>query len=165
MGYHTSNYTGDEIRTILSIRANEEEVELTGDALALLTKIGQETSLRYASNLISVAQQISLKKRASQVELQDIKRAYMLFLDSDRSVQYLEKHSSQYIDDFGNVVIGKGDNEHESEEKVDKKDDGSENEKSMYSLYTPFCIYTRKQSFSFLTTSFRIQNQCNNHSI
>lgn len=50
----------------------------------------------------------------------------MLFLDSDRSVQYLEKHSSQYIDDFGNVVIGKGDNEHESEEKVDKKDDGSE---------------------------------------
>ena len=115
----------DEVH-MLSIRANEEEVELTGDALALLTKIGQETSLRYASNLISVAQQISLKKRASQVELQDIKRAYMLFLDSDRSVQYLEKHSSQYIDDFGNVVIGKGDNEHESEEKVDKKDDGSE---------------------------------------
>ena len=104
---HTSSYSADEIRTILSIRANEEEVELSGDALALLTKIGQETSLRYAANLISVSQQISLKKKNKNVDLQDIKRAYMLFLDADRSVQYLEENSSQYIDDSGNVTIGK----------------------------------------------------------
>ncbi|EGW29932.1 uncharacterized protein SPAPADRAFT_63555 [Spathaspora passalidarum NRRL Y-27907] len=103
---HTTSYSGDEIRTILSIRANEEEVDLTGDALALLTKIGQETSLRYASNLIAVSQQIAAKKRNTSVELQDIKRAYMLFLDSDRSVQYLEENSSQYIDDSGNVTFG-----------------------------------------------------------
>ncbi|CAI5760258.1 unnamed protein product [Candida verbasci] len=103
---HTTNYSSDEIRTILSIRSSEEECELSSDALALLTKIGQETSLRYASNLISVSQQISLKKRQSQIELQDIKRAYMLFLDSDRSVQHVEEHKSQYIDDEGNVKIG-----------------------------------------------------------
>ncbi|EMG47633.1 RVB2 RuvB-like helicase 2 [Candida maltosa Xu316] len=104
---HTTSYSADEIRTILSIRANEEEVELSGDALSLLTKIGQETSLRYAANLISVSQQIALKKKNSTVELQDIKRAYMLFLDSDRSVQYLEENAEQYIDDSGKVTIGK----------------------------------------------------------
>lgn len=98
---HTAPYNVDEIRTILTIRSNEEEVELSGDAIALLTKIGQETSLRYASNLISVAQQISLKRRSNIIELQDIKRGYMLFLDLDRSVQYLEENSGQYIDDKG----------------------------------------------------------------
>lgn len=102
---HTSNYSADEIRTILVIRANEEEVELSADALALLTKIGQETSLRYSSNLISVAQQIALKRRSNVVDLEDIKRSYMLFLDSDRSAQFLEEHSSQFIDDNGKVTF------------------------------------------------------------
>ncbi|CAH2354016.1 ruvB-like helicase 2 [[Candida] railenensis] len=102
---HTAPYNVDEIRTILTIRSNEEEVELSGDAIALLTKIGQETSLRYASNLISVAQQISLKRRSNIIELQDIKRGYMLFLDSDRSVQYLEENSGQYIDDKGTYSV------------------------------------------------------------
>lgn len=106
---HTAPYNADEIRTILLIRATEEEVELTGDALALLTKIGQETSLRYASNLISVSQQIALKRRSNSVDLPDIKRSYMLFLDSDRSVQYLEEFSTQFIDDSGNVTFGTND--------------------------------------------------------
>lgn len=116
---HTSSYNADEIKTILSIRSQEEEIELTGDALALLTKIGQETSLRYASNLLSVSQQISLKRRSSTVELGDIKRAYMLFLDSDRSVQYLEQNKDQYIDNDGKVSIGNG-------SKAESKDDKME---------------------------------------
>lgn len=103
---HTSSYNADEIRTILLIRATEEEVELAPDALALLTKIGQETSLRYASNLISVSQQIALKRRSTIVDLADVKRGYMLFLDADRSVQFVEEFSSQFIDDNGNVTFG-----------------------------------------------------------
>ncbi|ODV80749.1 TIP49-domain-containing protein [Suhomyces tanzawaensis NRRL Y-17324] len=112
---HTSSYSQDEIRTILSIRASEEEIELSADALALLTKIGQETSLRYASNLISVSQQIALKRRSNTVDLPDIKRAYTLFLDSDRSVQYLEEFSSQFIDDNGQVTIGEKKNDDKME--------------------------------------------------
>lgn len=103
---HTSNYTGDEIRTILSIRANEEEVELTADALELLTKIGQETSLRYASNLISVSQQIALKRMSQAVDLVDLKRAYTLFLDSERSVKFVSEFSHKLIDDEGRVTLG-----------------------------------------------------------
>lgn len=103
---HTSNYSADELRTILSIRANEEEAELNADALALLTKIGQETSLRYAANLIAVAQQIALKRRAATIDLPDVKRAYTLFLDSERSVQFVNENSKSFIDDEGNVNLG-----------------------------------------------------------
>lgn len=103
---HTSNYNADELRTILSIRANEEEAELNADALALLTKIGEETSLRYASNLIAVAQQIALKRRAANIDLPDVKRAYTLFLDSERSVQFVNENSKSFIDDEGNVNLG-----------------------------------------------------------
>lgn len=103
---HTANYTADEIRTILSIRANEEEVELTSDALELLTKIGQETSLRYASNLISVSQQIALKRQSQSVDLVDLKRAYTLFLDSERSVKFVSEFSHKFIDEEGRVTLG-----------------------------------------------------------
>ncbi|KAH3674823.1 hypothetical protein WICMUC_003026 [Wickerhamomyces mucosus] len=102
----TTSYSGDEIKQILSIRAQEEEVELNIDALNLLSKIGEETSLRYASNLISVSNQLALKRRSQIVELEDINRSYLLFLDSARSVSYLQEFSDQYIDDSGKVIIG-----------------------------------------------------------
>ena len=102
----TSSYNEEEIKQIISIRAQEEEVDLHPDALNLLTKIGQETSLRYASNLISVSNQLALKRRSDVVELEDINRSYILFLDSARSVAYLQEFSDQYIDDTGNVNIG-----------------------------------------------------------
>jgi len=102
----TSSYNEEEIKQILSIRAQEEEVELNPDALSLLTKIGQETSLRYASNLISVSNQLALKRRSDVVEIEDINRSYILFLDSARSVSYLQEFSDQYIDDSGKVNIG-----------------------------------------------------------
>lgn len=102
----TTPYNDDEIKQILYIRSQEEEVELNPDALNLLTKIGKETSLRYASNLISVSNQLALKRRSDVVELDDINRSYILFLDSSRSVSYLQEFSDQYIDDSGNVTIG-----------------------------------------------------------
>lgn len=106
---HTSNYSADELRTILSIRSTEEEVDLSADGLALLTKIGEETSLRYASNLISVSLQIAAKRRLESVDLVDVKRAYTLFLDSGRSVQFVNEFSSKFIDDNGQVTLGKAD--------------------------------------------------------
>lgn len=102
---HTTAYSEDEIRTILLIRASEEEVDLTPDALALLTKIGAETSLRYALNLISVLQQISFKRRAQAVDLVDVKRAYTIFMDSARSVKYVTENARSFIDNDGNVSL------------------------------------------------------------
>ena len=117
---HTTPNTTDEIKAILLTRATEEEVELSGDALALLTKVGEETSLRYAANLISVSQRIALKRRSNTIDLVDVKRAYMLFLDSDRSVKYLEDFSNQLIDDSGNVSLASKNNKSDDLKTNDK---------------------------------------------
>lgn len=101
----TQSYNEEEIKAILSIRAQEEEVEVSLDGLDLLTKIGTEKSLRYSSNLISVSQQIAQRRKSNVVDVQDIQRAYLLFLDSSRSVKYLQEFESHYIDDKGKVEI------------------------------------------------------------
>lgn len=117
---HTTPNTTEEIKAILLTRATEEEVELSGDALALLTKVGEETSLRYAANLISVSQRIALKRRSNTIDLVDVKRAYMLFLDSERSVKYLEDFSNQLIDDSGNVSLASKNNKSDDLKTNDK---------------------------------------------
>lgn len=101
----TKKYDPSEIKTILTIRTTEEEVEITPEALDLLTNIGSETSLRYSSNLISVSYQIAQKRRSNIVDVKDIQRAYLLFLDSSRSVKFVQEFESQYIDDKGQVNI------------------------------------------------------------
>jgi RuvB-like protein 2 len=83
----THAYSGDEIRQILSIRAQEEEVDVSPDALALLTKIGEETGLRYASNLITTSFLLAQKRKASVVGVDDVQRSFQLFYDSGRSVK------------------------------------------------------------------------------
>lgn len=94
----TEQYNSEEIKQILAIRAKEEEVELHADALAILTKIGQEASLRYAANLIATANAIATKRRSAVVELNDVKRSFSLFLDSKRSVQYLDDDQDMMIE-------------------------------------------------------------------
>lgn len=93
----TEAYNADDIKSILTIRAREEEVELHADALAILTKIGEEASLRYAANLIATASLIAAKRRSPIVELADVKRSYSLFLDAKRSVQFLGEENEELI--------------------------------------------------------------------
>ncbi|KAK9318124.1 TIP49 C-terminus-domain-containing protein [Lipomyces starkeyi] len=92
----TSPYSPKEIREILHIRAQEEEIELI------------ETSLRYAANLIAVAHLVAAKRKANVVDVDDVKRSYTLFLDKDRSVEYLSQYANRYISDSGNVELGSG---------------------------------------------------------
>ena len=66
-------------------RAQEQEVELDPNALSLLTKIGQETSLRYASQLITTSHMIASKRSKKTVTSDDVSRSYKLFLDPKRS--------------------------------------------------------------------------------
>ncbi|KAI8805927.1 ruvB-like 2-like protein [Cladochytrium replicatum] len=93
----TSPYTESEIAKIISIRAEEEDVEMTEDAKEVLTKIGVETSLRYAIHLITAANLVCRKRKGSVVDVEDIKRVYSLFLDEKRSVQYLKEFQDQYM--------------------------------------------------------------------
>jgi RuvB-like protein 2 len=83
----THAYSSEEMKQIISIRAQEEEVDVTPDALALLTKIGQETGLRYASNLITTSDLIRKKRGGPEVTIDDVQRSFALFYDPTRSVK------------------------------------------------------------------------------
>ena len=99
----TQAYGEDEIRQILSIRAQEEEVEVTANALELLTKIGKERGLRYASNLITTSTLLSQKRKADKIDQQDVERSYTLFYDPTRSVQFVSDFEKRFISDEGAV--------------------------------------------------------------
>ncbi|TPX60611.1 hypothetical protein PhCBS80983_g01710 [Powellomyces hirtus] len=93
----TTPYTEKEVKHILSIRCEEEDVDMTDDAKEILTKIGIETSLRYSIHLITAASLVSRKRKATEVDVEDIKRVYSLFLDEKRSVQYLKEYQQQFM--------------------------------------------------------------------
>jgi RuvB-like protein 2 len=104
----THPYSQGDIGEILAIRADEEDVDVTPDALALLTKIGLETGLRYGSNLITTSFLLAQKRKASKVDVRDVERSFKLFYDSGRSVKvcpcnlhlprdpYTNSHHSSY---------------------------------------------------------------------
>lgn len=48
-------------------RCEEEDIEMTDDARELLTKIGHETSLRYAIQLITAASIVCQQRKSTQV--------------------------------------------------------------------------------------------------
>uniref|UniRef100_A0A1I8F832 RuvB-like helicase n=1 Tax=Macrostomum lignano TaxID=282301 RepID=A0A1I8F832_9PLAT len=78
-------YSSSEVKQILKIRCEEEDVEMSEDALTVLTKIGMETSLRYAIQLITTANLVCRKRKGLEVAVEDVKRVYSLFLDERRS--------------------------------------------------------------------------------
>ncbi len=99
----TQPYGEDEIRQILAIRAQEEEVEATPNALELLTKIGKECGLRYASNLITTSTLLAKKRRTEKIDQQDVERSYQLFYDPARSVKFVSEFEKRFIGDEGAV--------------------------------------------------------------
>ncbi|KAI9647198.1 RuvB-like protein 2 [Ciborinia camelliae] len=101
----THPYVKEEIQQILSIRAQEEEVDVSPDALALLTKIGQEAGLRYASNLITTSQLICAKRKAKQIGIEDVQRSFALFFDSARSVKFVTDFEKRLIGEEGDVNL------------------------------------------------------------
>jgi len=125
----TTPYTEEETKRILVIRCEEEDVEMTDDALELLTRIGMETSLRYAIHMIIASSLCATKRKAAEVGIEDIKRVYSLFVDVKRSTQFLMEYQKEFMfnelndddddddddeddeDDEEEEVVGGGDND------------------------------------------------------
>ena len=101
----TQAYGEDELRQILAIRAQEEEVEVSANALELLTKIAKEAGLRYASNLIMTSEMIRIKRKAKEIDQPDVERSYRLFLDPARSVSFISEYEKRFIGDEGTVNL------------------------------------------------------------
>ena len=56
-----------------------------------------ETTLRYALNLISCAQVLARKRKAEQVGVEDLRRAYTYFMDEKRSVEWLKQQQGALV--------------------------------------------------------------------
>jgi RuvB-like protein 2 len=110
----TKPSTKEEIKSILDIRCQEEDVEMTEEAKELLTSIGVDTSLRYAIHLITAAHLVAQKRKANEVDTDDISTVYDLFIDIERSKQFLKEHEKEFmfseIDDDNNYVRNDGNN-------------------------------------------------------
>lgn len=126
----TRPYNEKEIRQILQLRCEEEDVEITETALALLTRIAQETSLRYSIYLITSSAMISTKRRATEVDVEDVKRCYALFADVKRSTQILHDFESEFLFNNTEPVSGENDGDEEDEELMETApaQDGEDNQ-------------------------------------
>jgi RuvB-like protein 2 len=96
----TEPYKDDELRAILEMRCAEEDVTVSEEALQYLTRTAKRKSLRYAMQLITISYLIANRRnKDDEVQQEDVHRALMLFLDTQRSSDALrhEKHESVYI--------------------------------------------------------------------
>ena len=82
----TQPYEEKDMKQILKIRCEEEDSEMQEDALVVLTRISMETSLRYAIQLITVANLVARKRKAMEVnELKFVVRRAWSFVLTFRS--------------------------------------------------------------------------------
>ncbi|KAK3928435.1 RuvB-like 2 [Frankliniella fusca] len=93
----TKPYEEKELKEILKIRCEEEDCEMSDDALTVLTRIAGETSLRYAIQLITTSGLVSRKRKSNEIQVDDIKRVYSLFLDENRSMQFLKEYQDEFM--------------------------------------------------------------------
>jgi len=93
----TTQYEEKDLKQILRIRCEEEDTEISDDALTVLTKVGGETSLRYSIQLISVASLACKKRKGTEISVEDIKKVYTLFLDEQRSCEFLKEYQDEFM--------------------------------------------------------------------
>lgn len=93
----TDPYDAKEVRQILKIRCEEEDVDITDEAMELLTTIAGQTSLRYAMNMIITSSLAARKRKSNMVSVDDVKRVYGLFVDVGRSTKTLQEYQDSYL--------------------------------------------------------------------
>ena len=93
----TRPYTRDEIKKILEIRAAEEHVKISKEALERLTDIGERSTLRYAVQLLTPSYIVAKEEKNDEIKVEDVERAVKLFADARRSVEELEKWKEKYL--------------------------------------------------------------------
>jgi len=93
----TRPYSREEVIEILKIRAKAEGVELNKDALEKLADIAVESSLRFASLLITPAAVNAKEEGRREVSIDDIERVRKLFSDIKETSEFLRKYEEKFI--------------------------------------------------------------------
>ena len=74
---------------------------MTPEGLEILSRLAQDTTLRYVLNLISCAQMLAQKRKAEAVDSEDVKRAYEYFHDEKRSVEWISDQTNYLVSEEG----------------------------------------------------------------
>lgn len=93
----TDPYSRSEMQSIISLRAKIEGISLQPAALDRLAEISQETSLRYALQLLAPASIAAQMASFSEVRPDDVNDAAALFIDTKRSIQIISDNSKGYL--------------------------------------------------------------------
>ncbi|CAD6189504.1 unnamed protein product [Caenorhabditis auriculariae] len=90
----TMKYTPDEMRSILALRAEAENVKMEPDALEAMTRVASERSLRYSLQIIAPAKLSAQCSGRETINAADIARCVDLFMDRTVSTKKaLEKQA------------------------------------------------------------------------
>lgn len=130
----TVPYTKLEVKEILKIRCEEEDCQLHPDALTVLTRIATTNSLRYAIQLITTANLVCKRRKATEVAVEDVQKVFCMFLDESRSSKIMEDYQDEYL--FSEIVPTKeeildDDEEDDTEKEAGKNEEDKEKESPM----------------------------------
>ncbi len=90
-------YNREEIKNIIIIRAEEEDVKLSPKALEKLADIGVQHSLRYAVQLLRPAYVLAERKGRQEITEEDVDEASKLFIDTKQSIEIIKKFEGLFI--------------------------------------------------------------------
>lgn len=113
----TVPYTKSEVKEILKIRCEEEDCAIALEALLILTRIAAQNSLRYAIQLISTANLVAKRRKATQVEVVDVQKVFDMFLDEARSSKIMEDYQEEYL--FSEILPPKEEPQDDFEDELD----------------------------------------------
>ncbi|VDK56955.1 unnamed protein product [Gongylonema pulchrum] len=83
----TKPYKTEEILEIVMVRAEAEGVKLDEQAIAYLSKLGTDTSLRYVVQLLTPAKLLAQVNGRDTVTKEDVQQCAELFIDAKTSAQ------------------------------------------------------------------------------
>ncbi len=93
----TDKYSKEEIGQILRIRAKEEGVKLSDDALELLMELGAEKSLRYAVQILGIAGVKVRAKGREEIGREDVEEVAKRFSDVREAVDHLRRYEEELL--------------------------------------------------------------------
>jgi RuvB-like protein 1 (pontin 52) len=93
----TSTYTGAEIKSILSVRAEVEGITIDEDALEGLSQIGEQCSLRYAVQLLTPSRVLAQTNGRDAITADDVMEINELFFDAKQSAKLLQAQAAKFL--------------------------------------------------------------------
>ena len=93
----TYPYNLEEMSQIIRIRSESEKTLIDEKAVTLLAEVGNETSLRYAVQLLTPARILAETNGRTNISAEDITETNNLFLDAKSSARVLQEQAAKFL--------------------------------------------------------------------